>query len=178
MIGSTDVVELPQEVFGRESKIFCIRSYGVFMSKHKYKKAFRRWLYSWLIVCFIISFFAGGINCKCPEPPEDEGTVYDANNTENNQKDCYCVAPGTPCGKDSDCRTKILYCIELFCRNGTCIESPEIPPKEVVPEREPTEPPPQCPSSCQSDTDCKEEICGDYNLCKSNICQKNDIVIP
>ncbi|TNE45450.1 MAG: hypothetical protein EP343_26405 [Deltaproteobacteria bacterium] len=144
--------------------------------KPSHNRAFAKWLMFWLALCGCYMTIAGGVNCKCP-PPEPDGEIVDVDASET-KDDCYCVAPGSPCQIDGDCRTKIKYCIFLTCQSGSCQEPRETPPPEPVPEETNTEPPPTCPVNCGNDTDCNKDICGEYIYCKEGRCSKSDIVIP
>lgn len=131
-------------------------------------------------VCVVYVVVAGGVTCQCP-PPEPDGEIVEVDAAQPGPE-CYCVAPGSSCQTDGDCRTQIKYCIFLTCQGGRCLEPTEAPPAEPVPEKEaePYEPPPSCPAQCNSDADCKPELCGEYIYCKDSEkrCVKSNIVRP
>lgn len=144
--------------------------------KQNHRRAFAKWVMAWLALCACYVSIAGGINCKCP-PPEPDGEIVDVDAGET-KDECYCVAPGSPCQVDGDCRSKIKYCIFLTCQNKTCKEPSEAPPPEPVPDVETPEPPPTCPQSCNSDEDCNKDVCGKFVYCKEKRCSDSGIVIP
>ena len=133
-----------------------------------------KWIFSWVGMCFLLVSLVGGVHCKCPNP-EDE------NNTEPvlvRPPDCYCVAPGTACSTDADCKTKVRYCMPLVCSRGYCEEFREEDPNEFTPDDGGPEPCPNCPLTCKSNTDCNPLYCGLADYCKEGKCVDPGIVHP
>lgn len=152
-------------------------SENTYKRSHNPHKGYDSWLVLCLGFCLFFAVFAGGANCQCPPPPEEDTNGESAQaDAGPPQPDCYCVAPGSSCRTDNDCRTQVKYCIVLVCIKGTC-EEPREPVEEPIPE-EPPDPPPGCPATCKTDSECDHWYCGERKFCRESQCQDSGIIRP
>jgi len=146
-------------------------------SKSKTKdKMLLRWLFYWIGMSFLFVSFMGGANCKCPNPETNTEAIKSEKLIR--PPDCYCIAPGTPCSNDQDCKTKVHYCMRLVCSRGYCEEFREEDPNEFPPDDGGPEPYPNCPLTCKTHDDCNPLYCGNRDYCKNKTCQDPGIIRP
>lgn len=145
-------------------------------SQRKQPRLLKRF-FLWIGISVLFVSFTGGFNFACSNGEQTNSEPFISDKLVA-PPDCYCIAPGTACSTDADCKSPVKNCMPLLCSRGYCERKKEEDPPELPPDDGGPEPYPNCPLTCKKDSDCNPLYCGQRDWCDKGECKDPGITRP